>query len=684
MSPDEKRAEYAKDITYVTNSDLGFDYLKDNMVHNIEERVLRGLNYAIIDEVDSILIDEARTPLIISGKGDKPSALFKVVDTFVKSLTPKDYEIDLKISNANLTESGVFKAERTFNMNNYSDIEHSDLRHIISQSLKANYIFKKDDKYIVKDGEIVLIDSSTGRISEGRRYSDGLHQAIEAKEGVMIKEDNKTLATITYQNFFIMYDKLAGMSGTAKTEVDEFRYTYMLDVVEIPTNLPIARIDMSDKIFFTEEDKLKAIIKDIRECNEKGQPVLLGTESIKKSEEISKILTEHSIKHSVLNAKNHEEEAEIISLAGQKGAVTISTNMAGRGTDIKLGDGVAELGGLKVIGTYRNENRRIDNQLRGRSGRQGDTGASQFYVSLEDELIKTFMSEDKHKKILSIDYNEDDCLNDRFTTKLIENCQKKLEGIHFNYRKQTKKYDDAINAQRVHVYNSRDNLLLAEDTYSIVESMIKDIVPKFIDLRFSNIIESNSLEDFEDACKRFKKEVYAETGIELSTDILFKKSINKSLKEFKEYCVDVFIKELESKKDTPNINYIIKSTLLRILDSLWIEHLEDVSALRKSLQFAGLKQQDPLIEYITETNKLFEDFIFTLNLNATFALMRYKYQDFEKIKIDNENDLKVGVVKKRIIHNDNISYESGMVYISGINSIESDRELYADKRKSTL
>lgn len=684
MSPDEKRAEYAKDITYVTNSDLGFDYLKDNMVHNIEERVLRGLNYAIIDEVDSILIDEARTPLIISGKGDKPSALFKVVDTFVKSLTPKDYEIDLKISNANLTESGVFKAERTFNMNNYSDIEHSDLRHIISQSLKANYIFKKDDKYIVKDGEIVLIDSSTGRISEGRRYSDGLHQAIEAKEGVMIKEDNKTLATITYQNFFIMYDKLAGMSGTAKTEVDEFRYTYMLDVVEIPTNLPIARIDMSDKIFFTEEDKLKAIIKDIRECNEKGQPVLLGTESIKKSEEISKILTEHSIKHSVLNAKNHEEEAEIISLAGQKGAVTISTNMAGRGTDIKLGDGVAELGGLKVIGTYRNENRRIDNQLRGRSGRQGDTGASQFYVSLEDELIKTFMSEDKHKKILSIDYNEDDCLNDRFTTKLIENCQKKLEGIHFNYRKQTKKYDDAINAQRVHVYNSRDNLLLVEDAYSIVESMIKDIVPKFIDLRFSNIIESNSLEDFEDACKRFKKEVYAETGIELSTDILFKKSINKSLKEFKEYCVDVFIKELESKKDTPNINYIIKSTLLRILDSLWIEHLEDVSALRKSLQFAGLKQQDPLIEYITETNKLFEDFIFTLNLNATFALMRYKYQDFEKIKIDNENDLKVGVVKKRIIHNDNISYESGMVYISGINSIESDRELYADKRKSTL
>ena len=684
MSPNEKRAEYAKDITYVTNSDLGFDYLKDNMVHNIEERVLRGLNYAIIDEVDSILIDEARTPLIISGKGDKPSALFKVVDTFVKSLTPKDYEIDLKISNANLTESGVFKAERTFNMNNYADIEHSDLRHIISQSLKANYIFKKDDKYIVKDGEIVLIDSSTGRISEGRRYSDGLHQAIEAKEGVMIKEDNKTLATITYQNFFIMYNKLAGMSGTAKTEVDEFRYTYMLDVVEIPTNLPIARIDMPDKIFFTEEDKLKAIIKDIRECNEKGQPVLLGTESIKKSEEISNILTEHSIEHSVLNAKNHEEEAEIIALAGQKGAVTISTNMAGRGTDIKLGDGVAELGGLKVIGTYRNENRRIDNQLRGRSGRQGDTGASQFYVSLEDELIKTFMSEDKHKKILSIDYNEDDCLNDRFTTKLIENCQKKLEGIHFNYRKQTKKYDDAINVQRIHVYNSRDNLLLKEDTYSIVESMIKDIIPNFIDLRFRDVIENSNLEDFEGACKRFKKEIYAETGIELNTDILFTKSINKSLKEFKEYCVDVFIKELESKKDTPNINYIIKSTLLRILDSLWIEHLEDVSALRKSLQFAGLKQQDPLIEYVTETNKLFEDFIFTLNLNATFALMRYKYQDFEKIKIDNENNLKVSVVKKCIIHNDNISYESGMVYISGINSIESDKELYADKRKSTL
>lgn len=684
MSPDEKRAQYAKDITYVTNSDLGFDYLRDNMVHNIEERVLRGLHYAIIDEVDSILIDEARTPLIISGKGDKPSALFKVVDTFVKSLNSKDYEVDLKISNATLTESGVMKAEKTFNMNNFSDIQHSDLRHIISQSLKANYIFKKDDKYIVKDGEIILIDASTGRISEGRRYSDGLHQAIEAKEGVAIKEDNKTLATITYQNFFVMYDKLAGMSGTAKTEVDEFRYTYMLDVIEIPTNLPIARIDMPDKIFFTEEDKLKAIIKDIQECNEKGQPVLLGTESIKKSEEISRILKEHSIEHSVLNAKNHEAEAEIISLAGQKGAVTISTNMAGRGTDIKLGDGVAELGGLKVIGTYRNENRRIDNQLRGRSGRQGDTGASQFYVSLEDELIKTFMSEEKHQKILSIEYNEDSCLNDRFTTKLIENCQKKLEGIHFDYRKHTKKYDDAINAQRVHVYSARDNLLLSENAYSIVESTIKGVLPAFIDLRFNDIIATSNIEEFENACKRFKKEIYSETGIELNTDILFTKSITKSLKEFKDYCVDVFINELESKKDSPNINYLIKSTFLRIMDSLWVEHLEDVSALRKSLQFSGLKQQDPLVEYIIETNKLFEDFIFTLNLNATFAIMRYKYQDFEKIKIDNENDLKVSVVKKCIVHNENISYESGMVYISGINSIESDKEIISDKRKSSL
>lgn len=684
MSADEKRAEYLKDITYVTNSDLGFDYLKDNMVHNIEERVLRGLNYAIIDEVDSILIDDARTPLIISGKGDKPSALFKVVDTFVKSLIPKDYEIDLKISSVTLTESGVLKAEKTFNMKNYSDIEHSDLRHIISQSLKANYIFKKDDKYIVRDGEIILIDSSTGRISEGRRYSDGLHQAIEAKEGVIIKEDNKTLATITYQNFFTMYDKLAGMSGTAKTEIDEFRYTYMLDVVEIPTNLPIARIDLPDKIYFTEEDKLKAIIKDITECHEKGQPVLLGTESIKKSEEISSILNEYSIEHTVLNAKNHSEEAQIIALAGQKGAVTISTNMAGRGTDIKLGEGVAELGGLKVIGTYRNENRRIDNQLRGRSGRQGDTGVSQFYVSLEDELIKTFMSEDKHQKILNTDYNEEDCLNDRFTTKLIENCQKKLEGIHFDYRKHTKKYDDAINAQRIHVYEARDNLLKTEDTYSIVESTIKGVIPKFIDLRFAEVLSTSNTEEFEETCNRFKKEIYAETGIQINTDILYTKSINKSIKEFKDYCVDIFIKELESKKDSPNLHYVIKSIFLRIMDSLWIEHLEDVSALRKGLQFAGLKQQDPLVEYIVETNKLFEDFIFTLNLNATFAVMRYKYQDFEKIKIDDENDLKVSVVKKCIIHNDNISYESGVVYISGINSIDSNKEIVSDKRNSTL
>ena len=684
MSPDEKRGEYAKDITYVTNSDLGFDYLKDNMVHDVKERVLRGLNFAIIDEVDSILIDDARTPLIISGRGDKPSALFKVVDTFVKSLSPSNYEVDLKISNVTLTDSGVLRAEKTFNMRNYSDIEHSDLRHIISQSLKANYLFKKDEKYIVRDGEIVLIDSSTGRISEGRRYSDGLHQAIEAKEGVAIKEDNKTLATITYQNFFTMYDKLSGMSGTAKTEIDEFRYTYKLDVVEIPTNLPIARVDLSDKIYFTEEDKLKAIVKDIIECNQKGQPVLLGTESIKKSEEISSILSANGIEHTVLNAKNHESEAEIIALAGQKGAVTISTNMAGRGTDIKLGDGVSELGGLKVIGTYRNDNRRIDNQLRGRSGRQGDVGESQFYVSLEDELIKTFMSEDKHKKVLGSAYNEDDCLNDKFTTKLIENCQKKLEGIHFDSRKHTKKYDDAINAQRIHVYTARDELLTTEDASSIAIDTIKDIIPTFIDVKFKDVIATSDTELFDKTCKQFKSEIYSETGVEISTDILYQKGINKSLKEFKEYCVNVFVEKFNSKEDIPNFNQIIKGTFLRIMDSLWIEHLEDVSALRKGMQFAGLKQQDPLTEYIIESNKLFEDFIFTLKLTSIFSIIRYSYQEFEKLRLDEESELKVSFVEEWIIHNDNIAYTSGMISISGINSIESNKEFVSDKRRSSL
>lgn len=684
MSPDEKRDEYAKDITYVTNSDLGFDYLKDNMVHDINDRVLRGLNYAIIDEVDSILIDDARTPLIISGRGDKPSSLFKVVDIFVKSLKLKDYEIDLKSNNVTLTESGIFRAEKAFNMKNYSDTEHSDLRHIIGQSLKANYLFKKDDKYIVRDGEIILIDSSTGRISEGRRYSDGLHQAIEAKEGVEIKEDNKTLATITYQNFFIMYDKLSGMSGTAKTEIDEFRYTYKLDVVEIPTNLPIARIDASDKIYFTEDDKVRAIVNDIIDCNKKGQPVLLGTESIKKSEEISKILTENNIKHSVLNAKNHEEEAEIIALAGQKDAVTISTNMAGRGTDIKLGEGVAELGGLKVIGTYRNDNRRIDNQLRGRSGRQGDTGMSQFYVSLEDELVKTFITEDKYQKILETGYSEDECFNDKFTTKLIESYQRKLEGIHFDTRKHTKKYDDAINSQRIHLYKARDELLTMENMELMLVKTIEDIIPSFVDLRFKDVLSINSTEDFDNACERFKKEIYLETGIEISTDILYqKKSINKNLKDFKEYCKDLFLEEVYKKIDTPKFDHIIKSTFLRIMDSLWIEHLEDVSALRKNMQFVGLKQQDPLAEYIIETNKLFEDFIFTLKLNTTFALMRYKYQEFEKINLNDKNNLKVSVVKKCIVHN-NVSYESGMVYISGINSIETEKEIYSDRRKSAL
>ena len=661
MSRDEKREQYAKDITYVTNSELGFDYLKDNMVHNVEDRVLRGLNYAIIDEVDSILIDDARTPLIISTKGDKPSSMFTAVDMFVKNLKEEDYTIDMKIGSVTLNDNGVEKAERIFGMSNYSDVEYADLRHIISQSLKANYYFMKDDKYIVRDGEIVLIDSSTGRISEGRRYSDGLHQAIEAKEGVKIKEDNKTLATITYQNFFTMYNKLGGMSGTAKTEEDEFRYTYNLDVIEIPTHLPVIRIDCPDKIYFSEEHKTKAIIKDIKECYDRGQPVLLGTESISKSEEISSLLNQENIPHVVLNAKNHSEEAEIIALAGQKQAVTISTNMAGRGTDIKLGEGVPELGGLKVIGTYKNDNRRIDNQLRGRSGRQGDPVVYQFYVSIDDELIKTFMHEEKQTKILSKSYGENECLNDKFTTKIIEGCQKKLEGIHFDARKSTKKYDDAINVQRIHVYKERDVLIMNENLLEIIPNTIKDMVPLFIDLRLSEAFNSANIEEFDKKCTEFTREVKKEAGIDIKADMLYSKPTLKNMNAFKEYCTNAFLDEFNKKKEIEGINQTIKSICLKVMDALWIDHLEDVSALRKGMQFAGLKQQDPITEFIIETNKLFEDFVFTLRLDTIFNIMKYKVSEDMIHNSVEPSELQVSIVRRQLIHNDNIIYESGKI-----------------------
>lgn len=670
MSSAQKRNEYLKDITYVTNSELGFDYLRDNRVYRMSDRVLRGLNYAIVDEVDSILIDDARTPLIISEKGEKPSSLFKIVDMFVKSLTEEDYTMERMTESISLSDSGVAKAESLFNMDNYSSKEYSDLRHIIIQSLKANYYFVKDDRYIVRDGEVVLIDSSTGRIAEGRRYSEGLHQAIEAKEGLEIKEDSKTLATITYQNFFTMYNKLSGMSGTVMTEIEEFRETYRLDVIEIPPNLPVIRKDLPDRIYYTESGKIKGIVQEVKESYKNGQPVLIGTESITKSEEIAVLLEAENIPHTVLNAKNHEQEAEIISRAGEKGAVTISTNMAGRGTDIKLDEDALEAGGLKVIGAYRNENRRIDNQLRGRSGRQGDPGSSQFFVSLEDNMIKTFISDRSRQYIYSFGYHEDDFIDDKVVSKAIENSQRRLEGRNYDSRKYVKKYDDAINHQRVHVYGERDVLISEESILESIPAVIKEIISDFIDLRFSDVFQKAKIEEFDKVCNSFKKEIKNDSGIDLVMDMLYGAPTPKTYNVFKEYCINIMLENYQSKKDSENFDAIVKAIFLKNMDKLWIEHLDDVTALRKNMQFASLKQQDPLPEYIMETNKLYEDFMFTLKLDSIFEIMKYKVEE-QQIADSTDldiNNLKVNIVKKELIHNGNVSYESGIVYLSSDNN----------------
>ena len=668
MSSSQKREEYAKDITYVTNSELGFDYLRDNRVYKKSDRVLRGLNYAIIDEVDSILIDDARTPLIISEKGDKPSSLFKHVDLFVSTLTEEDYVMDRMREAISLSESGIEKAERIFNMENYSNREYSDLRHIITQSLKAHHYFIKDDRYIVRDGEIVLIDSSTGRIAEGRRYSEGLHQAIEAKENVKIQEESKTLATITYQNFFTMYNKLSGMSGTVMTELEEFRNTYRLDVIEVPSNLPVIRKDLPDRIYYTEAAKIKGIVEEVKASHELGQPVLIGTESITKSEEISKLLEEHNIPHTVLNAKNHEQEAEIVARAGEKSAVTISTNMAGRGTDIKLDEEALKAGGLKVIGAYRNENRRIDNQLRGRSGRQGDPGSSQFFVSLEDSMIKTFISEKSRDYICKVGYDEDSYINDKIVSKAIENSQRKLEGRNYDSRKYTKTYDDAINMQRVRVYEQRDALIGDEPIVDTIPAIIDSIISEFIDFKFMDTFQKAKIEEFDNLCKDFKKEIKKETGIDLVMDMMYGAPTTKTYKLFKEYCINMMKENYKSKKDSENFDSVVKAIFLKHMDKLWIEHLDDVTALRKNIQFISLKQENPLRVYEMEISKLYEDFMFTLKLNSIFEIMRYQVVephviDSSEIDVDS---LKVNVIKQELIHNGNISYESGIVYLSSL------------------
>ena len=502
MESDERRAAYACDITYATNNELGFDYLRDNMVVREESMVQRDLHFAIIDEVDSVLIDEARTPLIISGSGAKSTELYKIADTFVKTLKKGrilneeealnpltkeeiqeegDYILDEKAKSVTLTQEGVKKAEKFFKIDNLSDAENLEIQHHINNALKANYNMHIDQNYVIQNDEIMIVDEFTGRIMPGRRYSDGLHQAIEAKENVKVKKESKTLATVTFQNFFNKYKKKCGMTGTAKTEENEFRNIYGMDVVEIPTNRPVIRIDHHDVVYRTEAAKFRAVVKDIIACHQKHQPVLVGTITIDKSEQLSKMLKKEGIKHQVLNAKYHEQEAEIVSHAGELDAVTIATNMAGHGTDIKLEEGVAEIGGLKIIGTERHESRRIDNQLRGRAGRQGDPGESKFYISMEDELMRLFGSERTMKLVDAMGLSEDEPIEAGMLTKAIENAQKKVEGNNFAIRKHLLEYDQVMNEQREIIYGERHRVLVGENLRSNIISMIGDVVDRYVD-----------------------------------------------------------------------------------------------------------------------------------------------------------------------------------------------------------
>lgn len=494
LTNDQRREAYNADITYGTNNEFGFDYLRDNMVIYKEERVQRPLHYCIVDEVDSILIDEARTPLIISGAGSKSTDLYKIADFFVKKLREEeDYTIDEKAHAAMLTDKGVAEAEKAFGIENYADANNMELQHHITQALKANYVMKRDKDYMVKGDEIAIVDEFTGRLMEGRRYSDGLHQAIEAKEGVKVQRESKTLATITFQNYFRMYTKLAGMTGTALTEETEFREIYGLDVVVIPTHRPIQREDHPDLVFKTAKGKYDAIVEEIIETHKTGQPVLVGTTSIEKSEYLSSLLKKKGIPHKVLNARYHEQEAEIVSHAGELGNITIATNMAGRGTDIKLGEGVLEVGGLKIIGTERHESRRIDNQLRGRSGRQGDKGHSRFYISLEDDLMRIFGSEKLQAVVERLGLEETEAIESKMVTKSIENAQKKVEGNNFDIRKTLLGYDDVMNKQREVIYKQRSQVLEGENLEDSVQAMIEDVVTSAVQAHLGNINE----DDFE-------------------------------------------------------------------------------------------------------------------------------------------------------------------------------------------
>lgn len=619
LSKEEKQAAYAADITYSTNNELGFDYLRDNMVLYKEQKVQRPLYYAVIDEVDSILIDEARTPLIISGSAQKSTQLYIHANAFVSRLKQdEDYTYDEKTKGVQLTEDGMTKAEKAFGIDNLFDISHVALNHHITQALKAHSSMHLDVDYVVQDGEIVIVDQFTGRLMKGRRYSDGLHQAIEAKEGLEIQNESMTLATITFQNYFRMYEKLAGMTGTAKTEEEEFRNIYNMNVFVIPTNRPIARDDKADLIYASMDGKFKAVVEDIAERHKKGQPVLVGTVAIETSEIISKYLTKKGVPHNVLNAKNHGREAEIILDAGKQGAVTIATNMAGRGTDIKLGEGVKELGGLAVIGTERHESRRIDNQLRGRSGRQGDPGVTQFYLSMEDELMRRFGSDNMKAMMTKLGMDDTQPIQSKMVTRAVESAQKRVEGNNFDARKQLLSYDDVLRQQREIIYKQRNEVLDSENLREIVEKMVVATIERnvaafmpqhedeenwnlqgLIDYINGNLLNEGeiSLADIE---RRDSDEV---------TELLLAK-VKEKYDQKEEQLQPEQMREFE------------KVIVLRAVDSKWIDHIDAMDQLRQGIHLRAYGQIDPLREYQQEGFAMFEHMITSIEEDVTKYVMK--------------------------------------------------------------
>lgn len=616
LSTAEKRQAYKEDITYSTNNELGFDYLRDNMVNYAEERVMRPLHFAIIDEVDSILIDEARTPLIISGEAEKSTSLYTQANVFAKMLKAEDdYNYDEKTKSVQLTDQGADKAERMFKLDNLYDLNNVDIITHINTALRANYTLQRDVDYMVTDGEVLIVDQFTGRTMPGRRFSEGLHQAIEAKEGVQIQNESKTMASITFQNFFRMYNKLSGMTGTAKTEEEEFRNIYNMTVTQIPTNRPVQRLDKPDLIYISQKGKFNAVVEDVVEKHKKGQPILLGTVAVETSEYISKLLKKRGVRHDVLNAKNHEREAEIVSTAGQKGAVTIATNMAGRGTDIKLGEGVEELGGLAVIGTERHESRRIDDQLRGRSGRQGDKGESRFYLSLQDELMVRFGSERLQNMMGRLGMDDSTPIESKMVSRAVESAQKRVEGNNFDARKRILEYDEVLRKQREIIYGERNNIIDNESSSELVKTMMRSTLDRAIGNYVNEDIDEIDYEPF----INYVEDVFLHEG-ELNESEIKGKD--------REDIFDTVWAKVEQayenqKANIPEqFNEFERMILLRSIDSRWTDHIDTMDQLRQGIHLRSYGQQNPLRDYQNEGHQLFDNMMMMIEEDVSKYILK--------------------------------------------------------------